>query len=191
MHRARRRRSDHGRISSQPAPRGLARPVVAHRQASRGCDVYALPGPGALRHTAAGYGWRGGFSHGECTAAGPSFHIYDGVRPDRSGGCARARRRARLSDQAVRPRDPVSKSPRNLVPTRTRRRTRRPWRPPSMRRIEALLRRLAPRSLPILLTGETGSGKEVCARFLHQIAPAAAEPFMAVNCAAIPGASGK
>lgn len=57
---------------------------------------------------------------------------------------------------------------------------------PSMRRIEALLRRLAPRSLPILLTGETGSGKEVCARFLHQIAPAAAEPFMAVNCAAIP-----
>ncbi len=57
---------------------------------------------------------------------------------------------------------------------------------PSMRRIEALLRRLAPRSLPILFTGETGVGKEVCARFLHQASPAAAEPFMAVNCAAIP-----
>ena len=57
---------------------------------------------------------------------------------------------------------------------------------PSMRRIEALLRRLAPRSLPILFTGETGSGKEVCARFLHQVSPAAGEPFMAVNCAAIP-----
>ena len=57
---------------------------------------------------------------------------------------------------------------------------------PAMRQIEALLRRLAPRSLPILLTGETGSGKEVCARFLHQVSPAAAEPFMAVNCAAIP-----
>jgi two-component system response regulator HydG len=57
---------------------------------------------------------------------------------------------------------------------------------PSMRRIEALLRRLASRSLPILFTGETGSGKEVCARFLHQISPTAAEPFMAVNCAAIP-----
>ncbi len=57
---------------------------------------------------------------------------------------------------------------------------------PSMRRIEALLRRLAPRSLPILFTGETGTGKEVCARFLHGVSPAAAEPFMAVNCAAIP-----
>jgi DNA-binding NtrC family response regulator len=57
---------------------------------------------------------------------------------------------------------------------------------PPIRRIEALLRRLAPRSLPILLTGETGTGKEVCARFLHQVSPAAGEPFVAVNCAAIP-----
>lgn len=57
---------------------------------------------------------------------------------------------------------------------------------PPMRRVEALLRRLAPRSLSILLVGETGAGKEVCARFLHQASPAAAEPFMAVNCAAIP-----
>jgi two-component system response regulator HydG len=55
-----------------------------------------------------------------------------------------------------------------------------------MRRIEALLRRIAARSLPVLVTGETGSGKEVCARFLHQVSPAAKEPFMAVNCAAIP-----
>ena len=57
---------------------------------------------------------------------------------------------------------------------------------PSMKAIEALLRRLAPRSLPILFTGETGTGKEVCARFLHALSPGAAEPFMAVNCAAIP-----
>jgi DNA-binding NtrC family response regulator len=57
---------------------------------------------------------------------------------------------------------------------------------PSMRAIEALLRRLAPRSLPILFTGETGTGKEVCARFLHAVSASTAEPFMAVNCAAIP-----
>ena len=55
-----------------------------------------------------------------------------------------------------------------------------------MRRIEALLRRMATRSMPILITGETGSGKEVCARFLHGISAAAKGPFMAVNCAAIP-----
>jgi two-component system response regulator HydG len=57
---------------------------------------------------------------------------------------------------------------------------------PQMMRIEALLRRIAPRSLPVLIHGETGSGKEVCARFLHQVSPTADEPFMAVNCAAIP-----
>jgi DNA-binding NtrC family response regulator len=57
---------------------------------------------------------------------------------------------------------------------------------PEMRRIEAMLRRIAGRSLPVLITGETGTGKEVCARFLHQISRAAHEPFMAVNCAAIP-----
>ena len=57
---------------------------------------------------------------------------------------------------------------------------------PQMRRIEALLRRIAARSLPVLFHGETGSGKEVCARFLHQVSPAADNPFMAVNCAAIP-----
>jgi two-component system response regulator HydG len=56
----------------------------------------------------------------------------------------------------------------------------------AMRRVEALLRRVAARSLPVLLTGETGAGKEVCARFLHQLSPAASDPFMAVNCAAIP-----
>jgi two-component system, NtrC family, response regulator HydG len=57
---------------------------------------------------------------------------------------------------------------------------------PQMQQIEALLRRIATRSLPVLFTGETGSGKEVCARYLHQVSPAAREPFMAVNCAAIP-----
>jgi two-component system response regulator HydG len=58
---------------------------------------------------------------------------------------------------------------------------------PTMKRVESLLRRIAARSLPVLFTGETGSGKEVCARFLHMASPTSGEPFMAVNCAAIPG----
>ncbi|MBV1702970.1 MAG: sigma-54 dependent transcriptional regulator [Hyphomicrobiales bacterium] len=57
---------------------------------------------------------------------------------------------------------------------------------PQMRRIETLLRRVGHRSMPVLLTGETGSGKEVCARFLHDVSERANQPFMAVNCAAIP-----
>ncbi len=54
-----------------------------------------------------------------------------------------------------------------------------------MRDVEVLLRRIGPRTLPVLLSGETGTGKDVCARFLHSVSRGR-QPFMAVNCAAIP-----
>jgi DNA-binding NtrC family response regulator len=57
---------------------------------------------------------------------------------------------------------------------------------PEMREIERTLQRLARTLVPVLLTGETGVGKEVCARYLHMLRGANAGPFMAVNCAAIP-----
>jgi two-component system, NtrC family, response regulator HydG len=57
---------------------------------------------------------------------------------------------------------------------------------PAMHRTEDLLRRFAGHDLPVLITGETGAGKEVAARFLHQVSERRAEPFVAVNCAAIP-----
>ena len=55
-----------------------------------------------------------------------------------------------------------------------------------IQRTEDLLHRYAAHDLPVLFTGETGSGKEVAARLMHQISARAAEPFVAVNCAAIP-----
>ncbi len=55
-----------------------------------------------------------------------------------------------------------------------------------MRRIEALLRRVADIDSTLLFTGESGVGKEVAARFVHRISKRAAAPFMALNCAAIP-----
>jgi two-component system, NtrC family, response regulator HydG len=52
--------------------------------------------------------------------------------------------------------------------------------------IETTLRRVCDRTTPLLITGETGVGKEVCARFLHRISQRSMEPFIGVNCAAIP-----
>jgi DNA-binding NtrC family response regulator len=56
----------------------------------------------------------------------------------------------------------------------------------AMRQVEATLRRVADIDSTLLLTGESGVGKEVAARFAHQISRRAASPFTAVNCAAIP-----
>lgn len=56
----------------------------------------------------------------------------------------------------------------------------------SIQEIEDLIRRIAPHPSPVLLSGETGVGKEVCARLLHAESRLPTEPFIAVNCAAIP-----
>ncbi len=58
-------------------------------------------------------------------------------------------------------------------------------RSPVMRRLYQRLVRVAPFDLPVLLTGETGTGKEVAARALHRQGANPREPFVALNCAAI------
>jgi len=59
--------------------------------------------------------------------------------------------------------------------------------PAMARNIEAA-KRVASRDVPILLVGETGTGKELFARALHAASERAEKPFIAVNCAAIPEA---
>jgi DNA-binding NtrC family response regulator len=56
----------------------------------------------------------------------------------------------------------------------------------AMREVEMLLRRVAEIDSSLLITGESGVGKEVAAKFVHQISTRANEPFIAVNCGAIP-----
>jgi two-component system response regulator GlrR len=48
------------------------------------------------------------------------------------------------------------------------------------------LNRLAPAAALVLITGESGTGKELVARALHYCGPRSSEPFIAVNCSAIP-----
>ena len=56
---------------------------------------------------------------------------------------------------------------------------------PPIARLRALVQRVAPTPSTVLIQGESGVGKELVARALHQLSPRAEGPFVAVNCAAI------
>jgi len=56
----------------------------------------------------------------------------------------------------------------------------------AMVRLYELARRLARSTIPILIQGETGSGKELAAAAIHAFSARAGQPFVSVNCAAIP-----
>jgi transcriptional regulator with GAF, ATPase, and Fis domain/tetratricopeptide (TPR) repeat protein len=57
---------------------------------------------------------------------------------------------------------------------------------PRLARLVSAIEAAAPTGLPVLVSGESGSGKELVARALHALGPRAEGPFVAVNCAAVP-----
>jgi len=57
---------------------------------------------------------------------------------------------------------------------------------PPMRDVYRLIDQAAPTPAPVLITGETGTGKELVARTIHDLSPRAKQQFVAVNCSAIP-----
>ncbi len=58
---------------------------------------------------------------------------------------------------------------------------------PAMERVLDTVRQVAASSSPVLITGETGTGKELVARALHAESGRSGKPFLAVNCSAIAG----
>jgi two-component system response regulator AtoC len=58
---------------------------------------------------------------------------------------------------------------------------------PAMRAVRDMVAKVAATNAVVLLTGESGVGKEVVARAIHRASPRAARQFLKVNCAALPG----
>jgi len=56
---------------------------------------------------------------------------------------------------------------------------------PSFQQTLSYAKRAAQLSAPVLITGETGSGKEILSKFIHKSGPRRDKPFIAINCAAI------
>jgi serine/threonine-protein kinase PknK len=57
---------------------------------------------------------------------------------------------------------------------------------PALKAVFELIERVAPSDVPVLIHGETGTGKELVARALHQLSRRAKKTFLAENCAAVP-----
>ena len=57
---------------------------------------------------------------------------------------------------------------------------------PAMQQIFSLIRQVAPTSAPVLICGQSGTGKELVAREIHKCSPRGDGPFVAINAAALP-----
>jgi DNA-binding NtrC family response regulator len=58
-------------------------------------------------------------------------------------------------------------------------------RSPAMQEVFGLIQRLAPHARVVLISGETGTGKELAARAFHSLGPRRGRPFVTVNCSAV------
>jgi two-component system C4-dicarboxylate transport response regulator DctD len=57
---------------------------------------------------------------------------------------------------------------------------------PAIEQVRRLIAKVAPTDAPVLINGDTGAGKELIARSLHELSPRRSKPFVAINCGALP-----
>ncbi len=116
----------------------------------------------------------------------------------RGGGLGAGARRAERADHGP---DHAALGERRRPPRRCAQRVRWPRRrhlcsaaharawpaaPTAMEQVRALVEKVARSMAPVLVNGESGTGKELVARAIHEVSVRAAQPFIAVNCSAIP-----
>lgn len=61
------------------------------------------------------------------------------------------------------------------------------WRSPKMQRVWEIVQQASRADVPVLIRGETGTGKDLVARAIHHLSPRQDRPFVTVNCAGLPG----
>jgi two-component system response regulator AtoC len=156
------------------------------------CDIRMpeLDGPGFLRekeHTQLGGTVIMMSAYGtidtavECMKQGAYDYISKPFRPDEILLALRkAEERLQLSQENLRLRDNLRRSGR---PQGTAAIVHRSV---LMAELLETVRRTAASPVPVLITGETGTGKELVARALHAESPRCGRPFLALNCGAIP-----
>jgi transcriptional regulator with GAF, ATPase, and Fis domain len=144
--------------------------IVGEREAAVLLPEVDLDEAGALAQALAGA--LGG------AAAGVATSPADGVDADTLLSCARAAAASAPAGEVAFARDVVhhvALGDREVVLA-----------DPAMVRIYDLIKRLARSTLPILIQGETGVGKELAAAAVHEFSTRAGGPFVSINCAAIP-----
>jgi len=112
----------------------------------------------------------------EAMKAGAYDYLGKPFRPDEVLLVLRkAEERERLRRENVRLRQEVSRRAPRLVADGS-----------AMKEVLRVVHKVAPTPTTVLIEGESGSGKELIARALHDLSPRAERPFVAVNCGAIP-----
>ncbi|MCG8472551.1 MAG: sigma 54-interacting transcriptional regulator [Desulfobacterales bacterium] len=116
-----------------------------------------------------------------CQAMGAPFCIFEG-RPASAWP---------LQEESLKPSSQRSSRPKNVIPLKTPLKTPElpttaPARSPAYLAALKRVDKVAPTDATVLISGESGCGKEVVARRIHTLSRRSAEPFLAINCAALP-----